>query len=428
MADFDTNLSRRRVLGGLGSLAAAVSFAPAIAAPAAPHVVIVGAGFAGTTAAKYLKRFNPSIKVTVIEPGDRLVCCPMSIRVICGNLGLRDISVDYAPFFAKYDIRWVNASVDAIDTAKQQVRAGKETIDYDKLIVCTGVHFDYSEIQGMQTAKAQAEVPHAWRAGPQTIALRDRLTDMRKGGVFGLYIPGGPMKAKTAAYERVSMVANYFKNRNPRGKIVVFDAGAQPPYGKGVITSAWASHYGPMIEYLPNCEILLVDAAGQNIDFKLQGRHKLDLLNLIPPQRAPDLLVNAGLTGSSQGKWCPVDYQTFASTVAKNVYVLGDVITGVNGLPKAGQMANQEAKVCAAAIAAQTLDRRINPAPVMIYAGYTYITPQQALTTTTVYRYDSVKRQPVPMPASVTSSTEPNLNNGLFGMGWSTNILNDMMG
>lgn len=422
------NPSRRHALRSAAGLATAMALPTvAFAGKAAPHVVVLGAGFAGTTAAKYLKRFNPELRVTVIEPNERLHCCPMSIRVICGNLGLRDISLPYSAFFAKYDIRWIPAAVDAIDTVNQQVRVGKATIPYDALVVCPGIHFDYAGVPGMQGAEAREQVLHAWRAGPQTVALRDRLRAVRAGGTYGLYIPPGPMRARTGAYERASMVANHFKLRNPSAKVMVFDASAEPPFKGGALQASWKAHYGSTIEYVPNSELVEVDAANQAVRFRQQGRQQLDLLNLIPPQRAPDLLVDAGLTGANR-TWCPVDFQTFESLEAKNVYVLGDVVAGVNGTPKSGQMANQAAKVCAAAIAAQTLRRPVNPEPVMISAGYTYVSPRVAFASITVFRYDTAKRAPTPMPGSVLTSAEPSLDNGLYGMSWATNILNDMMG
>jgi len=421
-------LSRRRLLTGAGALLAAGAWPAAARARPPMRVVIVGAGFAGTTCAKYLKRFDPAIDVTVVEPAKRLMCCPMSVRVICGSLALRDISVDYATFFSKYGIRWIAAGADAIDVAGRRVRAGRETLDYDALVVCTGVQFDYTGIAGLETPEAQARVLHAWRAGPQTLALRDRLKALRDGATFGLCIPRDPMRARTAAYERAAMVAHYFREHRIDAKVLVFDAHATMPFGDGNVLAAWKARYGDMIEYVPDCEIAEVDAATQSVRFKAQGRHRLDLLNLVPPQRATDLLARSGLTGGPDGRWCPVDFRTFAAQGAADVHVLGDAVAGVNGLPKSGQMANQEAKVCAAALAARSLDREVDATPTMISAGYMYVTPQEAFTATAVYRYDDARRQPVAVPASVVASAEPSLNSGLLGMSWSTNILNDMMG
>lgn len=390
-------------------------------------MVVIGGGFAGTTVAKYLRRFGPELRITLIEPNDELIMCPMSMRVIRGGVSLTDISRPYAPFVSRYGIKWVKGVADQVDVAGKQLMVGKEKIAYDQLVVAPGVDFNYEGIVGLQSESAQAKVPHAWRAGLQTLQLRDMLQKLPAGGVVALHIPKGAMRAKPAAYERISLIAAMLKQSNPTAKILAFDAGAEPPFGKGVILGAWKEHYGSMIEYHPNAEIERVDANQLAISLKGLGTHKAHVLNIIPPQRANSVAQKLGLTGADK-QWCPVDFLTMESSVHKGIYVLGDAVAGVAGMPKSGQMANQQAKVCAAAIAAAAVGQPVPAAPIMISAGYTYITPTDALAASAVYRYSSEKKTVVAAKDAGGSSTVAGSDHGLYAMSWATNILNDMMG
>ncbi|MFM2263358.1 MAG: Sulfide dehydrogenase [flavocytochrome c] flavoprotein chain precursor, partial [Pseudomonadota bacterium] len=152
--------NRRQVLQW-GVAGAAALAAPHVAAQAGPHVVVIGGGFGGATAARYLKRFSPSVRVTLVEPNNEFIMCPMSNRVIHGGLSLKDISRPYARFVDRNGFKWVKAYADDIDPVKREVRAGGEKLSYDRLIVAPGVDYNYDGIEGLGTAQQQAKVPHA---------------------------------------------------------------------------------------------------------------------------------------------------------------------------------------------------------------------------------------------------------------------------
>jgi sulfide dehydrogenase [flavocytochrome c] flavoprotein subunit len=419
------NISRRQCLQFAALSASGISTTAFTASD--QHVVVIGAGFAGTTVTKYLRKFGPQLRITLIEPNDDLIMCPLSMRVIHGGVTLADISRPYAPFVARYHINWVKGVAETVDVAAKLVLVGKEKIAYDHLVVAPGVDFNYEGIVGLQSESARSKVPHAWRAGLQTLQLRGMLQRLNPGGVVAVHIPKGGMRARPAAYERISLIASMLKQVNPRAKILAFDAGAEPPFANGVVLGAWQEHYGSMIDYQPNAEVERVDADLMAISLKGMGTHKAHALNLIPPQRANSLAQRMGLTGADK-LWCPVDFLTMESGIHKGIYVLGDAVAGITGMPKSGQMANQQAKVCAAAITAATSGQPVPAAPIMISAGYTYITPNHALAASAVYRYSTEKRTMVAAKDAGGSSTEASPEHGLYAMSWATNILNDMMG
>jgi NADH dehydrogenase FAD-containing subunit len=399
-------------------------------APAASdqRIVIIGGGFGGLTAAKYLRRFGSNFDITLIEPESEFIMCPMSMRVIEGGMAMHDISRPYAPFARKYNIHLVKGWVDAIDPAAKQVTVGDKSLPYDRLIVSPGVEFNYDNIAGLQSAEARARTPHAWKAGPQTLQLRDELIRMPPGGTFVMHIAKGAIRAKTAPYERISLIAAMLQTRNPRAKILAFDANADPAFGRQLVLDSWKANYGNMIEYVSGADIDHVDAAKLTISLKSnKGTHKADVLNIIPPQRAGAIARKSGLANVDNGQWCGVNFLNMESTAVPGVHVLGDAIAGAPGMPKSGQMANQEAKVCAAAIANMASNRPVNPEPIMIHAGYMYLTPDRAVTTSGVYRYNGDKRTMVAVKGAGGASNVPSLDNGLYAMSWATNIFNDMM-
>lgn len=405
----------------------AVLAAPAIVrARPSPDVVIIGGGFGGITAAKYLRRNDPGMHITLIEPNAQFMMCPLSIRVIRASLNLREIATPYAPFVRMHGLDWVQDRAVDIDPIRQTVTVGKRQISYDRLIVSPGVEFVYDSLPGLGVAAQQALVPHAWRAGPQTVALRDQVRAMREGGVVGLHIPKSAIRARPAAYERAALLADYFAFHNPKAKVRVFDANAEPPYGKGALLNAWRTLHGDRLEYVAGAEIEHVDAPLRGLQLKGQGRHKFDVLNVIPPQRAGAIARMAGLNNAGGGAWCGVNFQSMESTAQNNIHVLGDAVAGVAGMPKAGQMANQQAKVCAAYIAATAQGQEPNPQPVMISASYMYVTPALAFASMAVYRYNPEQRAMAAMPGATSSTSEPTAVDGLYAMSWATNIHNDM--
>lgn len=424
-----TQHRREFLQGGMMSLVAMA--APWVSTPAraqgGPGVVIVGGGFGGATAARYIKRFAPSVQVTLVEPSNDFIMCPMSNRVIHGGLSLKDISRPYRRFAEKNGIRWVKASADDIDTTRREVRAGGEKISYDRLIVSPGVDYDYSGIEGLQTAAQQAKVPHAWKAGEQTLQLRNMLAALPDTGVVAMHIPKVPYRCPPGPYERASLIAYFLQSRKPKAKLLVFDANPEIQAKKGLFEAVWKNKYAGQIEYVPNADLKAVDTATGTLEFDVQGKVRADVLNVIPPQRAGTIAHKTGLTNVG-GRWCGVDFLTYESTAVKGVHVLGDSIAGAPGMPKSGHMANQEAKVCAGAIAAQALGVPVPDNPIIANTCYSFISQTEVIHVAGVYRYDAEKKIMVPAPGAGGVSTAPTTAEGIYAMAWATNILNDTLG
>jgi NADPH-dependent 2,4-dienoyl-CoA reductase/sulfur reductase-like enzyme len=418
--------NRRQVLQW-GVAGAAALAAPHVAAQAGPHVVVIGGGFGGATAARYLKRFSPSVRVTLVEPNNEFIMCPMSNRVIHGGLSLKDISRPYARFVDRNGFKWVKAYADDIDPVKREVRAGGEKLSYDRLIVAPGVDYNYDGIEGLGTAQQQAKVPHAWKAGDQTIQLRNMLAAMPDDGVVAMHIPKVPYRCPPGPYERASLIAYFLQTRKPKAKLMVFDANPEIQAKKGLFEAVWKNRYGKLIEYIPNADLKGVDTATGTLDFDVQGKVKADVINVIPPQRAGSIARKMGLANVNNN-WCGVDFLNYESTVHKGVHVLGDSIAGSPGMPKSGHMANQEAKVCAGAIASQVLGIDIPQDPIIANTCYSFVSQSEVIHVASVYRYDRDKKIMVPAPGAGGLLPAPNAVEGLYAMAWATNILNDTLG
>ena len=310
---------------------------------------------------------------------------------------------------------------------RSELRVGGERIGYDRLIVAPGVDFDYSEIPGLEDAATQALVPHAWKAGPQTQQLKEMLQAMPDGGTAAIHIPKVPYRCPPGPYERASLIAYYLKLRKPRAKLLVFDANPEIQSKKGLFEAAWKSRYTNVIEYLPNAEIDSVDAASRSIELKVHGKHKVDVLNVIPPQRAGAIARKAGLA-TVGGRWCGVDFLSYESARHRNIHVIGDAIAGAPGMPKSGHMANQEAKVCAGAIAAYSLGQPVPAEPIIANTCYSFVSQNEAVHVASVHRYDSKKRTMVSAKGAGGLSPAPSVTEGLYAMAWAVNILNDTLG
>jgi sulfide dehydrogenase [flavocytochrome c] flavoprotein chain len=420
-------MTRRRAFLQSSLAAASTLAAPHILAQSGERVVIIGAGFGGATAARYLHRFNPALRLTLIEPAGEFVMCPMSNRVIHGGLNLRDISRSYGHLVAQNGLRWVRAKADSVDTAVREVRVGTEKIPYDRLIVAPGVDYMYGDIEGMRTEAQQARVPHAWKAGAQTLQLRQMLQAMPDDGVVAMTVPKVPYRCPPGPYERASLIAYYLKTYKPRAKLLVFDANPDIQAKKGLFETAWKSRYSAQIEYVPNADLKAVDTVTGTLSFDLQGKVKAHVLNVIPPQRAGAIARTSGLANVGD-RWCGVDFLSYESTAAKGVYVLGDSIASAPGMPKSAHMANQEAKVCAGAIAAQSLGMAVPSMPIIANTCYSFVSQSEVIHVAAVYRYDKDKKTMVPAKDAGGLSERASTAEGLFAMAWATNILMDTLG
>lgn len=416
---------RHFLLSGLGASASLA--APQVLAQTPPRVVVIGGGFGGATAARYLRRFNPGLSITLVEPLDQFVMCPMSNRVIHGGLQLREISRPYDRFATANNVRWVKARADGIDVAARQVRVGTERLGYDHLIVSPGVDYVYDGIEGMATTEQQLLAPHAWKAGDQTLLLRNRLQSMADGGVVVMTVPKVPYRCPPGPYERASLIAYYLQSRKPKSKLLVFDANPEIQAKKGLFEAVWKQRYAGLIEYVPNADLKAVDTGAGRLEFDLQGRVNAQVLNVIPPQRAGGIATSAGLANVGN-RWCGVDFLSYESTAAANVHVLGDSIAASPGMPKSGHMANQQAKVCAGAITARLRGQPVPDQPLIANTCYSFVSQTEVIHVAAVYRYDREKKTMVAAQGAGGLSPKPNMLEGIYAMAWATNILNDSLG
>jgi NADPH-dependent 2,4-dienoyl-CoA reductase/sulfur reductase-like enzyme len=392
----------------------------------APRVVIVGAGFGGATAAKYIRLWEPGIEVILIERGENFVSCPLSNLVVAGSATLDQITTSYAALEKNYAIRLIHDEATAIDPDKKTVRLRHgDDVPYDRLIVAPGVDIEYDEVPGLETSEARSAILHAWKAGPQTLALRGQLERMADGGVFAITIPKAPYRCPPGPYERASLVAHYVKQRKPKSRVIVLDANAEIVSKKALFTQAWAELYPETLEYRPNSELTEVIAAARTAKFQFEDV-QADVLNVIPPQRAGTIARDAGLITANK-RWCEVDFLTFESKVAPNVHVLGDAILAAPAMPKSAFMANNQAKVAADSIIALLTGKSVNANPVLANTCYSYVSASLAIHVASVHRFDPEKKTFLAVQGAGGVSAERNQLEADYAWGWAKNIWADTL-
>ena len=421
--------TRRRVLAaGAAVLLARMLGACASAAPAgAPKVVVVGGGYGGATASRYLRLWSGgAIDVTLVERDGAFVSCPLSNLVIGGSRQLADLTVAYDGL-ERLGVRRIRGEAVAIDaTARTVGLASGERLPYDRLILAPGVDFIYDAIPGLRSPSAQALAPHAWKAGPQTVALRARLEAMRDGGVFAIHVPRAPYRCLPAPYERACQVANYLLRYKPKSKVIILDANEDVQSKKALFTSAWNGRYRGYVEYRPNSGLVDVDTASSTIKLDFDDV-RADVINVIPPQRAGAIARQLGIADAN-GSFCQVDFLSYESTVQKHVHVLGDSIQTAPLMPKSGHMANQHGKVCAAAVVALLQDGEVNPSPLIANACYSYIDDKEVVHIASVHAYDPVQKTMLVVPGSGGLSSAPSAAEAVYAEAWARNIWFDILG
>ncbi|MBI5329428.1 MAG: FAD-dependent oxidoreductase [Betaproteobacteria bacterium] len=396
---------------------------------ASPNVVVVGAGFGGSTFAKYLKAWYPKANVTVIEPNDHFTSCPFSNTVLAGINQMADIELPYVHIQKLVDT-WVKDKVTAIDSAKQTVTtAGGKTIAYDKLVLAGGVELLFDAVKGYD-AEAQKTIKHAWKAGrDQTGALRAQLEAMPDGGAFVMSVPMAPYRCPPGPYERACMVGSYLKKAKPKSKIIILDGNPDVASKKGLFEAAWKKHFGyktdnSMIDYRPNNQPKAVDAKKMVVSTEFDDV-KGDVINVVPPMRAAEICGMAGVRDGSGGKWCTIDYRTFESKVVKNVHILGD--SALTNFPKSGSVANNTGKMCAYAMSEIFNGRTPDPAPVVTNTCYSGTGMGTAFHVATVFRWDEAKQSLVPPKNANGVSKEESELEGAYMESWAKNVWADTL-
>jgi sulfide dehydrogenase [flavocytochrome c] flavoprotein chain len=414
------------IQGTLGVSAMAALYGCAGAGKGKGHVVVVGGGYGGATAAKYISMWsNGGIRVTLVERNAAFVSCPISNLVLAGEKQLSDITVGYEGL-AKYGIKVVQDEVTAVDADKRVVKLAKGgDLAYDRLVLSPGVDFMYDSLPGLQSAAAQQAILHAWKAGPQTVALRKQLEAMPDGGVFAMTIPKAPYRCPPGPYERACMVAHYFKTKKPKSKVLVLDANEEIVSKKGLFLKAWADNYKDIIEYRPQSELRDVDAGNRTAILEFD-QVKADVLNVVPPQRAGDIAAKSGLK-LINNRWVDINWLTMESTSTPNIHVLGDAIFPAPTMPKSGHMANQHAKLAAAAIVNLMAGQPPSDAPLVMNTCYSFVDATNVVHVASVHAYDPATKQVQPVKGAGGLSAGPTEMEGKFALAWAKNIWADML-
>ena len=413
-------MRRRHFLQAAGAL----TLAGCASTPAGsgPKVVVIGAGYGGATAAKYVRLWDPKIDVTLVERGSEFVSCPISNLVLGGNRTMSDITRPLDGL-RRHGVTIVRGEAIAIDAARKTVSlAAGRTLAYDRLVVSPGVDFILSEVEGYA---GQERILHAWKAGPETVLLRRQLEAMSDGGVYVLSVPPAPYRCPPGPYERTCQVAHYFKQSKPRSKVLVLDANPDVTSKGPLFKRAWQELYPGIIEYRANAKVVAVDPKGMNVrtDFDTV---KGDVLNIVPPQRAGDIAMKSGLI-THNNRWCDVDWRTMESKAVRGIHVLGDSTLSASGMPKSGHMANAQGKVCAAALVELLNGREPDPNPVMTNTCYSFVSDREVIHVASVHRYEAGQSTILPVKGAGGVSSARSELEGQYGWSWARNIWADML-
>jgi sulfide dehydrogenase [flavocytochrome c] flavoprotein subunit len=407
-------------------LAGAVSIAgcASTSAPSKARVVVIGGGFGGATAAKYLRLWDPSLEVVLVEREAAFVSCPISNLVLGGFSTMPEITTSYEGL-RRHGVQVVRDTATAVDPGKSggtvRLARGGE-IRYERLIVSPGIDFTFGDVQGYESAMNAGRVLHAWKAGPQTLALRTQLEQMRDGGVYILSIPLAPYRCPPGPYERASMVAAYLKQAKPRSKVLILDANPDVTSKGGLFKAAWKDLY-PNLEFRGNAKAIGV--TGSTVKLEVDDV-KGDVLNVVPPHRAGDIAQQAGLI-TTNNRWCDVDWRTMESKKVPGIHVLGDATLSAPGMPKSGSMANNHAKIAAAGII-ELLNGRA-PQPVkIINTCYSFVSQKEAIRVSSVHEWDATQGTLIAVKGSGGVSAARSEPEGTYAWNWAKTIWADSLG
>jgi NADPH-dependent 2,4-dienoyl-CoA reductase/sulfur reductase-like enzyme len=416
--------SRRQFLK---AASAALLPAPALAQGAGPKVVVIGGGFAGASAARFLKKYDPKANVTLVEVNQTFTACPFSNGILAGlrDLGAQQFKYDHV---AGDGVVLAFGTADEVDAQARTVSLlNGPKLPYDRLVMAPGIDLRFDGLPGYD-ARAADIMPHAWKAGEQTLLLRHQLESMEDGGTVFIVAPANPFRCPPGPYERASLIAYYLKTRKPKSKVVILDA--KDTFSKQrLFQNAWKELYPDHVEWISLSQggkVNSVNAAEMTLvtDF---GNHKAAVANVIPPQRAGAIAQKAGVADRSG--WCPVDPVTFESKQVPNIHVIGDAAI-MGGMPKSAFSANAQAKVCAAAVAA--LLRGEKPVePRLINTCYSLVAPDYGITVAGVYKPADGVLADIQGAGGVSPIDAPQAQRALeaqFAEGWFKTITNEVFG
>ena len=421
-------ISRRHFGKIVSSLGVASAFGmPSLVLGASRKVVVIGGGFGGATAAKYLRKLDSNLRVTLVEPNTTYYTCPFSNTVLGGIKSMSDIGHGYGALKNKHGVNVIHARAKSVNGNKTVTLADGSKLSFDRAVVSPGIDFRFDSMPGYDQA-ATEKMPHSWQAGPQTALLRKQLEAMPNGGTVLICPPGNPFRCPPGPYERTSLIAHYLKNHKPQSKIIVLDA--KEKFSKqGLFMSGWDLHYGDLIEWRAASaggKIARVDPMNMQVETEF-GMEKGDVINFIPAQQAGNIARVSGLTNSKG--WCPVNQVTFESTLLPGVHVIGDsCIAGK--MPKSGFSANSQGKVAAASIVS-LFDGTEPIEPSYSNTCYSLVTPNHGISVAKVYKISDNSIVGIKGSGGLSPKAENaavRAQEAIYTQGWYDAITQDMFG
>ncbi len=408
---------------GLGALSLAPSLS--LAGAGRKRVVVIGGGYGGLTAARYLKRLNPAIEVVLIERNEKFISCPISNWVLVDKWPMANISFSYDSL-AGQGVKVVRDEIIGLDAIAGYVQGKAGRYAYDRLIVSPGIDFRDELIEGYDQ-RAKDAFPHAWHAGPQTLQLQQQLADLPAGGTVMMTVPASPYRCPPGPYERASLIADYLKKNKPGARLIVVDPHPRIASKTGLFQSAWDDYYQDVIDYRTEQTVVGVDVDKNSIRTQTDEINA-DVINLIPGQKAAELAFTLGLVPEGE-LWAPVKAQTLESTMIPGVYVIGDATdTRTSGpMPKSGYVANSMGKVVAAAIVADLAGKK-TPIPWFANTCYSMVSMTEAIYITGVYYYDPVLDTTITVNEGTRVSGGRSALYGRYAEDWGPAIWSDMLG
>jgi len=416
---------RRQFLSSMGTATLAMAVGAAgcartlrgdVAPKSGPRVVVIGGGWGGATAAKYVRLADPSIEVILLEPNREFVSCPFSNLVLSGQRTIEQLTLGYDGL-RRHGVKLMHETATAVEPDTRRVRIGEGYLAYDRLIVAPGVEFQWEQVEGL--AAAQDRVLHAWKAGPQTVALARQLQAMPDGGVFVLTVPPAAYRCPPGPYERACQVAWYLKTQKPRAKLIVLDANQNIVSKAALFRAAWQAY--PNLEYRASNKVVKVDPSTRQVSTEFGDNVKYDVVNVIPPQRAGTIAVQADLVGADK-RWCEVDHVTYESVKQKNVHVIGDATIGLP-VPKSGNVANNMGKAAASAVS-NLIAGKQPPAMALGNTCYSFVNDREAIAVVNAYRIENGKVVQIEQKLTPGASADVARN----AVGWASSIWRDILG
>jgi len=421
-----SSMNRRQFVKLAGGAVLAVGALPTIGhGKTKARVIVIGGGYGGGTAAKYLRLYDPSLQVTLIEKNKEYISCPLSNEVLAGDRNLDSLTFGYGGLKG-HGVDVIHDEVTEIDPEKKTVATGGgRQLEYDFVVVSPGVGYRWGAIEGYNPSAVEA-MPHAWEAGEQTLRLRRQIRAMEDGGTVFIVAPPNPFRCPPGPYERAAQISHYLKANKPKSKVIILD----PKYAfskQKLFQQGWEMHYPGMIEWVgghQDGKVIEVDPKRKLLVTEFE-EHKAAVANVIPPQKAGPIAEKTGLTDDSG--WCPVDPRSFESTIHSDVHVIGDsCIAGA--MPKSGYAANSQAKVLAAAIAAKASGKRL-PEPSYVNTCYSLITPDHGISVAAVYSIQDGEISGVEGAGGLSpleASAEQRKEEALYAHSWYRNVTADI--